>query len=60
MEEVHLTRPGLQTYLRDEFRSLLSERDFLDALPGHLLPDAATQQRLGLVIGRMKQMIDNG
>ena len=36
----------LQKYLSDEFRALLSNRDFREALPGHLLPDAASQQRL--------------
>jgi hypothetical protein len=30
----------------------------MDALPGHLLPDAASQQRIGIVIGRIQQIID--
>jgi hypothetical protein len=48
----------LQNYLRDEFRTLLSNRDFLDALPGHLLPDAASQQRIGLVMKCMQQLAE--
>lgn len=56
-----LQSPGeLRKYLSDEFHSFLSNRDFLEALPGHLLPDAASQQRLGLVVDRMRQLIIKG
>jgi hypothetical protein len=57
VDEVHSTSAELQTYLSDEFRRLLSNRDFLESLPGHLLPDAASQQRLGLVLQRMQQLV---
>jgi hypothetical protein len=57
VEEVSLSEPELRRYLSDEFRRLLSNPDFRDALPGHLLPDAASQQRISLVLGRMHQMI---
>jgi hypothetical protein len=50
----------VQKYLSDEFGDLLSNRDFLEALPGHLLPDAASQQRLELVRRRMSQLILEG
>jgi hypothetical protein len=58
--EVSLAPADLQKHLSDEFGALLSNRDFLDALPGHLLPDAASQQRAGLVRGRMKQLVLEG
>jgi hypothetical protein len=54
---VHLAPADLQRYLSDEFAALLSKRDFLEALPGHLLFDAASQQRSGLVLRRMKQLV---
>ncbi len=57
VDEVHLAPADLQKYLSDEFRTLLSNRDFLEALPGHLLFDAASQQRAGLILRRMKQMV---
>jgi hypothetical protein len=60
IEEVRLAHADLQTYLSREFRALLSNRDFLEALPGHLLPDSASQQRLGLVIQRMQQLVVEG
>jgi len=44
--EVHRAPADLQKYRSDQFRALLSNRDSLDALPGRLLPDAASQQRL--------------
>ena len=55
--EVRLAPADLKQYLRSEFEALLSNPDFVDALPGHLLPDAASQQRLGLVMRRMQQLI---
>lgn len=57
IEEIHRAPADLQKYLRDEFRALLSNRDFLEALPSHLLPDAASQQRSALVISRMQQFV---
>jgi predicted nucleotidyltransferase len=55
--EVQIADPQVRRYLRDEFRALISDRDFLDALPGHLLPDAASQQRLGLVLERIRRLM---
>ncbi len=60
VDEVHLSPTDLQKYLSDQFATLLSNRGFLDALPGHLLPDAASQQRAGLILQRMRQMILEG
>lgn len=55
--EVRLAAADLQKYLSEEFEALLSNRGFIDALPGHLLPDSASQQRLGLVVKRMQQLV---
>jgi hypothetical protein len=60
VDEVHLAPADLQKYLSDQFRNLLGSRDFLEALPGHLLPDVASQQRLGLVLKRMQQLVLEG
>jgi hypothetical protein len=56
-EEVRRASPELRKYLSSEFEALLANRDFLEALPGQLLPDAASQQRLGLVVQRMQQLV---
>ncbi len=48
----------LRQYLSTELRSMLSTFAFLDALPGHLLPDSASQQRIKIVIDRIQQIIN--
>ena len=58
VDEVPLAASDLRTFLSDEIRALLSNREFREALPGHLLPDAASQQRLGLVVNRMQQLVE--
>ena len=35
---------------------LLSRNDFLDALPGHLAPDDASQARAPLVLSRLEEL----
>lgn len=58
IEEVSASEHTLRQYLSNEFRALHSNRDFLEALPGNLLPDAASQQRIGIVMARIRKMID--
>jgi predicted nucleotidyltransferase len=57
VDEVQSAPADLQGYLRDEFGALLSNRNFLETLSGHLLPDAASQQRTGLILQRMKRLV---
>lgn len=57
-DEVHRSSADLQKFLADEFRDLLSNREFQEALPGHLLPDVASQQRLSLVLTRMQKLVE--
>ena len=54
--EVHNADKELKEYLASRFSSLLSDRNFLEALPGLLRPDAASQARHDLVIDRMKKI----
>jgi predicted nucleotidyltransferase len=54
VSEVHQANEKLKNYLGERCSMLLEERDFLDALPGHLLPDAASQDRSALIIDRLK------
>lgn len=56
VEEVRRSDTELREFSGAEFRDLLDHRDFLEALPGHLLPDAASQLRLPLVLHRMRQI----
>jgi hypothetical protein len=54
--EVKHSDADLRQYLKREFSTLVDDRDFLEALPGHLLPDRASQQRLPIVINRLRQI----
>jgi len=51
-EETH----ELRTYIQAAIMSLLSSRSFIDALPGHLLPDAVSQSRISIVLRRLEDL----
>jgi hypothetical protein len=50
------TSPELQHYLSAELTRLLATRGFREALPGHLPPDPGGQQRLAIVLERMRRI----
>lgn len=52
-DERRQTDSGLRNHLAAAFRHLLDERDFIDALPGHLPGDPASQARLPLLLDRL-------
>ena len=54
--EVARSEPALRDYLASRLRRLLDERDFIDALPGHLFHDPASQARLPLLLERLGRM----
>jgi predicted nucleotidyltransferase len=58
IEEVSQCEQSLREHLRARFSDLLKESDFIEALPGHLPTDDASQARLPLITDRMK-MIGN-
>ena len=46
-DEIRQAPKELKAYISDEIRTLTGNREFVDALPGYLLPDPASQARLG-------------
>ena len=46
----------LRKYLSDAFSALMADRRFLDALPGHLPGDAASQSRLPDLMGKIQRL----
>ena len=54
IDEAHKAPHELQIYLSAQFSALISTPDFADALPGHLSPDAASQQRAPRLMERIK------
>ena len=45
---------SVRTYLADQFTAMLADRDFVDAVAGHLPGDSASQARLPLVLSRLR------
>jgi|SRR5579864_542111 len=59
LEEVLQAPKELKVYLADEIQKLLGRQEFLDALPGYLLPDPASQARLGKLLKTLKSIADS-
>jgi hypothetical protein len=60
LTEVRAEGNEFRSYIQAEIRSLLANGRFLDALPGCLLPDAASQSRIGIVLKRLEGLASIG
>jgi predicted nucleotidyltransferase len=60
LEDVQQCDPSLRTHLAERFQALLDDAAFVDALPGHLPGDAASQARFPLVVDRIKAISEMG
>ncbi len=56
--EIQAAEDTVRRYLATETRDLLARQEFLDALPGSLMPDAASQARLPLLLSRLGQIAE--
>jgi predicted nucleotidyltransferase len=56
IEEIRVADLELSAYLKEEFTSLLKDAEFLDAIPGHLMPDDASQERRELILDRIRSL----
>lgn len=54
--EVRSAGAELREYVRAEIAKLLANPGFIDALPGFLLPDSASQSRIGIVLSRLQEL----
>jgi len=54
--EIQAAASDERSYLATEIKKLISTREFNDALPGHLPPDAASQERAGTIISRLEKI----
>lgn len=52
--EIEDAANDVRSYLAKEIKKLLSIREFNDALPGHVPPDTASQERVGTIISRLE------
>ena len=56
VDELRIAAPDVRSLVASELHQLLGRRDFIDALPGFLLPDSASQGRSRLLLDRMAAM----
>lgn len=56
MEECAQAPEALKRYLAAEIQQLMSQRAFMDALPGHLPTDAASQARLPDLVAKLRRL----
>jgi len=55
-DDVAAAPADVRTYIASEIQQLLGTRAFVDALPGFLLPDSASQARRPLVLQRLTRL----
>ena len=60
LDEVRATPPELRHYIAEETRTLMQIPDFLDALPGHLPGDAASQAKLPRLLEKLQHLASIG
>lgn len=56
VEEIRDGVGNVRAYIAAEIRKLLAVREFLDALPGYVLPDPANQARVSILLERLKKI----
>ena len=54
--EVAVSGTEVRAYIAAEVRALLDNADFVEALPGFLLPDAGSQARRGFLEARLREL----
>ena len=55
-EEIRAGAKDVRAYIAAEIRKLFATREFLDALPGYLLPDQASQARVSILLERLQKI----
>jgi len=58
VEEVIQAEPELVQDLSDRFQALLQNPRFIESVPGHLLPDASSPARAGVVLDIVKRIAE--
>ncbi len=55
--EILSAENDVRTYVAAEVRKFLAHQEFLDGLPGSLMPDAASQARLPQLLSRLQAIV---
>ncbi|MGB5749158.1 MAG: hypothetical protein WBM69_19410 [Desulfobacterales bacterium] len=59
-EDIKNSDPDLKDFIIKSLKGFLENEFFLEALPGHLLPDQASQGRRSIILERIKKIVDLG
>ncbi len=60
VDEIASGSKELKAFLAGSFKQYISDESFIESLPGHLLPDAANQARVPIVLETINQIIQAG
>ena len=60
LEDIKNSEPDLKDFIIKSLQGFLEDELFLEALPGHLLPDQASQGRRSIIMERIKKIIELG
>lgn len=56
VKEIIAGPEDVRSYIASEITKLLATQSFVDALPGYLLPDQASQARVSILLERLKKI----
>jgi len=60
LEDIKNSEPDLKDFIIRSLQGFSEDELFLEALPGHLLPDQASQGRRSIILERIKKIVDLG
>ena len=60
LEDIENSEPDLKDFIIKSLQGFLEDELFLEALPGHLLPDKASQGRRAIILKRIKKIVELG
>jgi predicted nucleotidyltransferase len=58
LEDIKNSEPDLKAFIIESLQGFLEDELFLEALPGHLLPDQASQGRRSIILDRIKKIVE--
>ncbi len=53
INEICVSDPSLRMFIQNQFNKMINNNQFIEALPGYLPPDTASQERIGLLKKRI-------
>ena len=56
LDELRSAPEDLRSYMADVIGQMMKAQQFIDALPGYLLPDSASQARINQLLPKLTQM----